>query len=364
MHTPGRLPGPVGCRRERLLQRWLLRRSVHMGTATASRTQLWLYRVLPALGCLAVGAASFALSYVALSDEAARVGAVPRGLAFLVPVVIDGGVVCGSAVIWANAHLQQRRARFPFAFVAALVAVSVIVNIAHAASGPLAKAIAALPPLVLLGTLELVATQYRNAVSAAVAVPDTSGAYAPAAAPILSLGGLEAEPFRLLEPHRRTLDLAAAPSSPAPGLVDAAQDAASGGLAAQGGVPNVGDGIEEGVRVPEGGVVLDGGASPSAPAAGPKGASDLPAGQPAVASLHVLESPPPPPPPQRSATRQGATRSGARAASPTSAPVRSRAAAARATRPTATAVSEDLGLKSTSTRRRTPRVIAEAPEDK
>lgn len=122
-----------------------------------------LYRVLPSLSALLVASASFALSYVALRDVASEVEAVPPHLAFLVPVVIDGGVICGSVVIWANAQRGGRKELFPFFIVAALVVMSVVVNTAHAGPAPLAKVIAALPPLVLLATLELVASQQRRA---------------------------------------------------------------------------------------------------------------------------------------------------------------------------------------------------------
>lgn len=123
----------------------------------------WLTRVLPSLASLVVGAASFALSFVALSEVAASSGAVPAAMSWLVPVVIDGGIIGGSAVIWANSYQQRRRELFPFAFVTALVAVSVAVNVAHASAGSLlGRVIASLPPLVLLGTLELVAAQHRR----------------------------------------------------------------------------------------------------------------------------------------------------------------------------------------------------------
>lgn len=138
-----------------------------------------LYRVLPSLSALLVASASFALSYVALRDVASEVEAVPPHLAFLVPVVIDGGVICGSVVIWANAQRGGRKELFPFFIVAALVVMSVVVNTAHAGPAPLAKVIAALPPLVLLATLELVASQQRRAaedVAAAAAESEQLGA--------------------------------------------------------------------------------------------------------------------------------------------------------------------------------------------
>ena len=119
-------------------------------------------RGLASLATLVVAAASFALSYVALSDVSVRVGAVPPGLGWLVPIVVDGGVICGSAIIWSHSKLSTRRPVFPFLFVGALVTISVIINAAHAGPSLLAKGIASLPPLVLLGTLELVASQGRR----------------------------------------------------------------------------------------------------------------------------------------------------------------------------------------------------------
>jgi hypothetical protein len=119
-------------------------------------------RLLAALACIIVGAASFALSFVALRDVAVELQAVPSSLGWLVPIVIDGGVICGSAIIWSLSREQLRRPVFPFLFVATLVLVSVVVNAAHAGPSPLAKLIAALPPLILLGTLELVASQGRR----------------------------------------------------------------------------------------------------------------------------------------------------------------------------------------------------------
>lgn len=120
-------------------------------------------RNLAAFACLIVGVASFALSYVALRDVAVELGAVPSYLGWLVPIVIDGGIICGSAVLWSLSKEQGSRPVFPFIFVGSMVIMSVIVNVAHAGDSMLAKVIAALPPLILLGTLELVADQSRRA---------------------------------------------------------------------------------------------------------------------------------------------------------------------------------------------------------
>lgn len=126
-----------------------------------SRAMRWVYRTVPLGSSLIVAAASFALSFVALRDVAARTAAVPGYLAWLVPIVIDGGVMCASAVIWAGVAMGRKRQVFPFFVVFVLVAISVVVNAAHAGPTVLAKVIAALPPLVLLATLELVAISTR-----------------------------------------------------------------------------------------------------------------------------------------------------------------------------------------------------------
>lgn len=128
-----------------------------------SRAMQWVYRTVPLGSSLIVAAASFALSFVALRDVAAQTEAVPQYLAWLVPIVIDGGVMCASAVIWAGVAMGRKRQLFPFFVVFVLVAISVVVNAAHAGPSLLAKVIAALPPLVLLATLELVAISTKAA---------------------------------------------------------------------------------------------------------------------------------------------------------------------------------------------------------
>jgi len=127
---------------------------------------------LAAISCLVVGAASFALSYVAISEVSADIGAVPGHLAWLVPIAIDGGIMCGSAIIWSASRRGATRPKFAYVFTAAMVITSVIINAHHAADILLAQTIAALPPLILLGTLELVASQGRSLAAATVASQD------------------------------------------------------------------------------------------------------------------------------------------------------------------------------------------------
>lgn len=122
----------------------------------------YLVRAIPSLAAVLVGSASFVLSFVALSEVAAEVEAVPAHLAFLVPLVVDGGVLAGSASLWAASYRGTRRDPIAYLTVAGLLAFSVVVNVSHAGESPLAKAIAALPPIVLLACLELVASSHRR----------------------------------------------------------------------------------------------------------------------------------------------------------------------------------------------------------
>lgn len=119
--------------------------------------------LLPSLLALLVGAASFAVSYNTLRLEAIRVDAIEPGWpSYLLPLMLDGAVLSGSAVLWKAGLDGRRRPVFPYFFVAALVVLSVVVNVAHAGPSPLAKALASLAPIVLLGCLELVLISHRT----------------------------------------------------------------------------------------------------------------------------------------------------------------------------------------------------------
>lgn len=120
-------------------------------------------QLLPSLCAILVGGASFAISYNTLRLEAVAVGAVQAGWpSYLLPLILDGGVIAGSAVLWKASEEQRQRPWFAYLFVAALVLLSVVVNIAHSGPTLLAQTVAALPPLVLLGCLELVVIANRT----------------------------------------------------------------------------------------------------------------------------------------------------------------------------------------------------------
>lgn len=121
-----------------------------------------LTAVIPPAAAIIVAAASFTLSFVALRDVSADVQAVPASLAWLVPIVVDGGILAASASLWASSYRQVARDKVAYVIVVVLLGFSVVVNASHAGPTVLAKAIAALPPIVLLATLELVAAAHRR----------------------------------------------------------------------------------------------------------------------------------------------------------------------------------------------------------
>lgn len=136
------------------------------GTAGREADVKSFLRVIPTLMLLVVGGTSFLLSYVAIRDVSAELGAVPQELAWAVPVCIDGGILAASAAIWGNSYQKKKRDPWAFLTVLTLLTTSVIINVYHAGESHLAQWIAALPPIILLACLELVAAGQRAHVEA------------------------------------------------------------------------------------------------------------------------------------------------------------------------------------------------------
>lgn len=193
-------------------------------------------RATPIAAAFLVGAASFTLSFFAQSEVSAQLGAVPAHLSWLVPIVIDGGILAGSASIWSSSTRGARKDPIAYLTVVALLALSVVINVQHAAEGQeiLSAVIAGAPPVVLLLCLELVASQARRAAREQVAEPanppeEHQTPLAPAAAaPALPLSTPQAPAAHTphaLEPDARqgwsynatqTSPLASAQPSPTP----------------------------------------------------------------------------------------------------------------------------------------------------
>jgi len=120
---------------------------------------------VPAVATTVVALSAAALAAVATSEMALRTGAVSGPwLAWLVPAVIEGGAICAGLLAW------QRTAQGVSAWaercaLMVLTTLAVIVNAAHATTTRSAHAgaqghvlgvvLAAAPPLILVGTVEL-----------------------------------------------------------------------------------------------------------------------------------------------------------------------------------------------------------------
>lgn len=179
------------------------------------RVSGWV-RAVPIVTAFLVGAASFTLSFFAQSELAAQLGAVPAAMAWLVPVVIDGGILAGSAAVWSSSTRRARKDPVAYLTVFALLALSVVINVEHAADqgGVLGSVIAGAPPVVLLLCLELVAAQARREALGAAA-PAHAAVVAEAPAPVVEAptsGGVPTVPVRADGPSSG-LAVAVRPSS-------------------------------------------------------------------------------------------------------------------------------------------------------
>lgn len=99
-----------------------------------------------------VATGSSVLSFTALADLAAKNG-VASSLAWIVPLIVDATVLGSTLAVVALAEGKA----FAWALLGLSAALSIAGNIAHAwSSGPIAIAIAAVPPILLLATTHLV----------------------------------------------------------------------------------------------------------------------------------------------------------------------------------------------------------------
>lgn len=102
-------------------------------------------------GTVAVGGLAFALSFTALSELAAANG-VAESQAWMLPLVIDGGVIVATSATVA----LRRHSWYAWALLVFSSLVSVAGNVVHAGPrGVVAMVIAAIPPLWLLAATHL-----------------------------------------------------------------------------------------------------------------------------------------------------------------------------------------------------------------
>lgn len=109
-----------------------------------------------------LAAGAFALSFDALQKLAHDHG-VSIGLTWIWPLILDGAIVVFSLSVL-RASLFRESVRYPMALVVCATGASLVFNMAHAQEGTLAKLMAAVPPLALFASFELVVRQIRSEV--------------------------------------------------------------------------------------------------------------------------------------------------------------------------------------------------------
>lgn len=134
-----------------------------MRSQTPSRSSGALARIA-AVATAIVALAAAVLAYRATSATAVASGAVDHRFAWLAPIVVEGGLVASGSLAWTRIS-GGLRARAEIATSAALLALSVVIQIADARTHHatvLGQVIAAAPPVVLLICAESLLRELRR----------------------------------------------------------------------------------------------------------------------------------------------------------------------------------------------------------
>lgn len=111
-------------------------------------------------GIVATGAA--ALSFRGTADYAEKSHAVDPGWGWIVPLVVEAGVLTAAAIAWVRSG-DGMTARVETSVMASLLTLSVVINVAHAVTTTLlGHVVAATPPLVLLVAVEGLLREQRR----------------------------------------------------------------------------------------------------------------------------------------------------------------------------------------------------------
>jgi hypothetical protein len=125
---------------------------------------------------LAIAALAYVVSFEAIRAFAIETAAFPPSLAWSAPLLVDSFTTAASLVIlWR--YLRGDAWRDPWyawTLVAAATAVSVALNVAHAPERLAAQLFAALPPVALLGALELLMSVARTGLPHTSRTPPTT----------------------------------------------------------------------------------------------------------------------------------------------------------------------------------------------
>jgi hypothetical protein len=111
-------------------------------------------------GVAGLAAGAFLLSYDAL-HQLARTSHVPAVLSWLWPVIVDGFIVVASLAVLQAVH-TERRALYPWLLVLGFSGLSVTFNVLHAPTNLVAQLVAAVPPLALVLSFELLMRQIHH----------------------------------------------------------------------------------------------------------------------------------------------------------------------------------------------------------
>lgn len=151
-----------------------------------ARRASWIRRGSTA-GVIGLALAGFTLSYEALHQLAAQHGVPPR-LAWAWPLIVDGFIVVASLAVL-HAVLEGQKPTYPWVLVLVFSTVSVAFNVVHAPPTPVARLVAAVPPLALVLSFELLMRQVRTALHQdAQATASPRRQHAPPARPSLKPG--------------------------------------------------------------------------------------------------------------------------------------------------------------------------------
>ena len=115
-----------------------------------------------------LAAAAFLLSFDALKHLAATNG-IPAGKSWIYPAIVDGAIIVFSLSVL-QASLNRQHTLYPWILVGAFTVLSVILNIVHAPATFLSRILAAIPPLALFLSFELLMGQIKGIVQRSGAV--------------------------------------------------------------------------------------------------------------------------------------------------------------------------------------------------
>ncbi len=127
-----------------------------------------LISILTGVLVFLLAAAAFLLSFDALKHLAATNG-IPAGKSWIYPAIVDGAIIVFSLSVL-QASLNRQHTLYPWILVGAFTVLSVILNIVHAPTSFLSRVLAAIPPLALFLSFELLMGQIKGIVQRSGAV--------------------------------------------------------------------------------------------------------------------------------------------------------------------------------------------------